>query len=139
MVFSIEVNWFPVIVASVVSFIIGWLWYGPLFGKTWMKLNKIDMKNIDANKKKGMGKMMILSFIGTLITASVLYILIGNTGVSGIGEGIMLSFWLWLGFLASTTLLGSVLWDNKPWGLFVLNGAYWFVNLIVISLVLTYF
>lgn len=27
-----------VVLAAVVSMIVGWLWYGPLFGKQWMAL-----------------------------------------------------------------------------------------------------
>jgi hypothetical protein len=126
-------NWWAVIIATVISFFVGWIWYGPLFGKTWMRLNKIKM----SEKPKGMGKMMLLSFIGTLITATVISILINNLGVSGAVEGFRLVFYLWLGFIAATTLLGSVLWDGKPWGLFVLNGAYWFVNLMVMAAIIS--
>ena len=31
---TIHVNWLAVLVAVVASFFFGWLWYGPLFGKT---------------------------------------------------------------------------------------------------------
>ena len=30
-----EINYLAVIVAAIVGFSIGSLWYGPLFGKTW--------------------------------------------------------------------------------------------------------
>lgn len=35
---QIHVNFPAVIAAVVVSFLFGWLWYGPLFGKKWMGL-----------------------------------------------------------------------------------------------------
>jgi hypothetical protein len=130
------VNWWAVIVATVVSFFVGWIWYGPLFGKTWMKLT-----NFKATKKskEGMGGKMLLNFIGALITTSVLAMLLNFTGIASVVEGLRLVFWVWLGFLASTTLLGGVLWKNEPWGLFVLNGAYWLVNFtIMVSILLSW-
>ena len=33
-----SVNWLAVIVGTVVSMALGTLWYGPLFGKTWLRL-----------------------------------------------------------------------------------------------------
>ena len=30
-----------VLLAAVISYVIGFAWYGPIFGKTWMKLMKI--------------------------------------------------------------------------------------------------
>ena len=132
-----QLNYIGIIVASVVSFIVGFLWYSPfLFGNVWMKLNGVTKKDTEKAKKKGMTKMMLLAFIGTLVTASVLNILIIMSGVSEISTAISLSFIIWLGFIVATTLLGSVLWDNKPWGLFLLNGAYWLVNVEIISIIL---
>ena len=67
------VNVIAVIVAAIVSFAFGSLWYSPiLFGKLWMKLSKVDMKN----SKKGMGKIMTAGFITTLIIAFILELLI---------------------------------------------------------------
>ena len=31
----VSVNWFAILVATVVSFLFGWIWYGLLFGKIW--------------------------------------------------------------------------------------------------------
>jgi len=136
MPYNVVVSYLGILVATVVSFIFGWLWYGPVFGKTWMKLNNIGKKEIAEAKKKSMAGMMILKFIGTLITAYVLAILLGALAVSSVGGAIQLGFWLWLGLILATTILGSVLWYNKPWGLFILNGAYWLINVELISVVL---
>ena len=36
---------------AVVSMIVGGIWYGPLFGKTWMRINNIDPKDTKAIKE----------------------------------------------------------------------------------------
>ncbi|MBO9712235.1 DUF1761 domain-containing protein [Sphingomonas sp.] len=32
-----QIHWLAVLVASVAGFLVGGLWYGPIFGKAWMK------------------------------------------------------------------------------------------------------
>lgn len=39
----IEVNYLAIVVSAVAAFAIGFIWHGPLFGKTWAKLCGIDM------------------------------------------------------------------------------------------------
>ena len=132
---NVSVTYTSVLLAAVASFIIGALWYGPIFGKKWMKLSGMTAKDVKAAKKKGMGKLYFINFIGTLITAYVLGVFLGFSNAVTVAEATMVAFWAWLGFFASTTLLGSVLWENRPIGLYVLNAGYWLVNLIVIAIV----
>ena len=135
--FTSSVNWLGVIGAAIVSFIIGFLWYGPLFGKQWMKLSKISALDISKNKQKGMAKPATLNFLGNIMLASVFAQVLNLVGVSTIGQGIIFGFWIWLGFFASATLLNTVLWEGKPWSLYVLNGLYWLINLGIIGALLS--
>lgn len=129
------VNYISILVASVLSFVVGMLWYSPaLFGNKWARLAGIDMKK---SKDKSISTSMILGFLSTLVLASVFQYIMGMLGSSGAAAGAILGFWLWLGFLA-TSLTGSVLWENKSWSLYVLNSAYWLVNLLVIGAALGY-
>ena len=124
------VNYISILIASVLSFIVGMLWYSPaLFGKKWIKLAGVNMSK---SKQKSMGSSMILGFISTIVLAYVFQYLIEALSYTGAAAGATLGFWLWLGFL-STSLIGSVLWEGKPWELYVLNSAYWLVNLLVIG------
>ena len=43
---------------------------------------------------------------------------------------------VWLGFIA-TVMLGMVLWERKPFALYVLNSVYQLVNVLLITLVLS--
>ena len=50
-----SVNYLAVVVAAVVSIIIGSLWYSPLlFGNVWMRLQRFTKKDMDKAKQKGM-------------------------------------------------------------------------------------
>ncbi len=130
---NIAVNYLVVVVATVISFVIGMLWYMPLFGNVWRREMKITDKEMRMAKEKGMAVPMILNLIGTFVMAFVVAIFVGWLNLSSFADGAVLGFWIWLGFFAATTLLGSVIWEMKSWTLFFINAAYWLVNLIVVG------
>jgi hypothetical protein len=136
----ILINYWAVIVAAAASFVLGGLWYGPLFGKQWMLWSGVSMDKLNDGKKGGMAKSYILMFVGSLITAYVLghIVLFGNAylAAAGISAGIMAGFWVWLGFAAPITL-SSVLWEMKPWKLWLLNNGYYIVSLMIMGVILS--
>jgi hypothetical protein len=143
---DVPINYIAVIVAAVVNMILGFLWFGPLFGKKWMALMGITQQQMDEMKtsSSAKNKMMMsygIVFVGALVMAFVLaHSLIfakAYLQVSGVSAGLMAGFWSWLGFIAPVTL-GSVLWEKKPWMLWVLNNAYWLIGLLLMGLILSY-
>jgi len=127
-----DVNYVAVLVAAIAGFVIGFIWYSPkVFGKMWMTLSGID-KEAKEKEKKGMGKNIVFGFISTLVMSFVLAVFIGMAGANTLAAGAQTAFWLWLGFIA-TVNLGSVLWEGKPFKLYVLNSAHWLVALLVMG------
>ena len=137
----ILINFMAVIAATISSMIIGYLWYGPLFGKVWTKLSSAKEKKNDEKRK-----MYALQFIGSLFMAFVLAKMVVSV-ISMIElqyvvpqqllVGLTVAFWAWAGFVAPVTL-GTVLWDKKPWMLWVLNNAYYLVTFCVMGIILAY-
>ncbi|PIR74262.1 MAG: DUF1761 domain-containing protein [Candidatus Magasanikbacteria bacterium CG10_big_fil_rev_8_21_14_0_10_47_10] len=132
----IEVNYVAILVAAVASFVVGWIWYGPLFGKPWMKMMGMTEKDKEAGKKK-MGQSMALGFAAQLVMAYVIAHFIGGWSQSApeipaMKIALQTAFWLWLGLVA-TIQLGAVLWENKSWNLYLLNAIHWLVALLVMA------
>jgi hypothetical protein len=124
-------NVIALIVAAVVAQILGMLWYGPVFGKQW--LGFMGWSKADADKRMKEGKKnMIIAFVGSLVTAYVFSMILGQLGTVGFSAGAVVGFWVWLGFLA-TTQMGSVLWEGKPKGLYYLNTLFSLVNLALMG------
>jgi hypothetical protein len=120
---DIVVNYWAVLVAAVAGFIVGMVWHSPaLFGSMWMKLSGITMKK----KPEGMGKRMFIALVAMLVMAWVLSNVIGLFDVGTLVGGIQTGFWIWLGFVA-TIMIGVVLWEGKPFKLFLLNAIHWLV------------
>ena len=129
------VNYLAILVASIVSMVLGFLWYGPLFGKLWMRWMHFNKKKIDAAQQQGMWKSYLSAFVGTLVTSLVMAGSLAYIGTRSVVDGITVAFWLWLGFVATTTL-GSVLWEGKPIKVYLLNNAYNLLNLAVMATIL---
>jgi hypothetical protein len=127
------VNYIAVLAAAVASMVLGFLWYGPLFGKMWMKLMGVK----EMGDKSQMPKNYAIVFVGSLVTAYVVSVFLVLTNMTTLTGALTLAFWAWLGFQAPL-LVGSVLWEGKSWNLYCLNAVYWLVNLLVIASVLSY-
>ncbi|MEN9582614.1 MAG: hypothetical protein RL641_568 [Candidatus Parcubacteria bacterium] len=136
---TILINWWAVPVAAVVSMIIGSIWYGPLFGKIWMKIMGMDMSNVTPEQKKEMQKGMWLSYLAqfvlSIITFYVFTLFIVDSRSQGTAMGGVISgLWIWLGFIMPTTAAGA-LWSGKPkklaWSMFLVLAGY---NLILYTI-----
>ncbi len=122
----------PVIIAAVAAMVLGFLWYSPvLFGKQWMKLMGITQ---DSMKKEGMVKTMSISFLTEIIMAIVLGSLLMTSMVDSLTNALVFAFMVWLGFIA-TTMLNNVLFDKKPFNLFLINSGYQLGSLLVMAIV----
>lgn len=133
---QIEVNYMAVIVAAIANMAVGFMWFGPLFGKQWIKMMGWTPQQMQDAQKKGMAKSYILAFIASLITAWVLAELSVVVGsyllLEGVSAGLKAGFLGWVGF-ALLVNLNSVIWEGKSWKLFMLNTGYYLVAFLVMG------
>jgi len=128
------VNYLAVLAAGVATMILGFLWYGPLFGNMWKQLMNFsdkDMKKMKMTPKAS----MIIGFITALIISCTLAHFFIYMAISNIADALTAAFLIWIGFVA-TVQIGAVLWENKPWKLFFLNTAYNLVSLALMASIL---
>ena len=132
----VEINHLATIVAAIASIVIGFIWYGPLFGKSWVKAVGLTPKQMKAGKKKGMAKGFIGMIIVSLVLAYVLSVFIDYAQAVTVGAGLLVGLLVWLGFMA-TIQIGVVLWEQKPPNLFIINTGFSLVELLVMSAIIT--
>jgi hypothetical protein len=138
----VPVNYLAVLVCGIAAMVLGFLWYGPLFGKKWATLEGMDMnmmKNPTPEQKKKMYRGYAIQFVAALVMAFVLeHSLIFAAAymhVSGVSAGLQAGLWSWLGFIAPATL-GMVLWEMKPWVLWIIVSGYWLALLLISGVIL---
>lgn len=137
---NMEINIVAVLVAVAANFILGFIWYTPLFGKAWAK----EM-GFDPNEKPNGGAMakgMITMLIGNFLFAWVFAHNIGAWSfVPGADEmaatetALSAAIFTWLGFFLPVDI-GSVFWEKKSWKLFGINTAYHLASLVVVALII---
>jgi hypothetical protein len=138
---DIHINYLAVLVAAAAYFMIGWFWHTVLFGKVWMKLGGFDKmdKKKQAAMKKQMGRSMAFNFLTTLVTSYCMAFSVQSGAafyhVAGVTLGLQTGFWLWLGFVA-TTQLNPVLWEGRPFKLYLINVGYYLVSFLAVGTIL---
>lgn len=124
------INWLAVVLAAVSSFIIGGIWYGPLFGKVWMRSSGMTE---ELAKKANMGMIFGLSFVLQLVAAAVLAMFIGPDATFSFAlfaAGAVGIFWVAPAF-------GVVyLFEHRPFAHWVVNAGYHIVAFLVMGAIL---
>jgi hypothetical protein len=135
---DIEINYWAVLACGVASMILGFVWYGPLFGKKWMQV--IGAREMDAVKRKEMQKkampLYAISLVLALFQAYVLaHYIAGWTEASGVEN----SLWIWAAFLVPA-IAGASMWNNESgkiaWTRFLLQAGYYLVLFIIFGIIL---
>ena len=131
-----HINYLAVLVAGVVIFMLGGLWYSPvLFAKRWIALQGKTMEEMQA-AGGSMPVMYVQALICGLVTAWVLAILLGFLPVLDVMRGVKLAVICWLGF-AGVTSYATALFSSKPKALWVIDSAYNLVSFIAAAVILT--
>lgn len=102
-----HVNFVAILLATVVQFIIGAVWYMPLFGKLWGKIHGFDKqsKTTQQEMMKSMGPYLVVQFVMTLLTTFVLALFI--TYIPSWNAYAMAGFF-WIGFVVPTQVVGVI-------------------------------
>lgn len=129
-------NWFAVIAASLVGFAIGFIWYGPMFGKTWM--NSVGMTEEDA-QNGNMGKIFGVSFLFQIVMAFFLAMFFfGDPETASMidaSSGAFYGFLTGFGWVAMSIGVNA-LYEQKSWAYIFINGGFWVVVYTLMGLIL---
>ena len=133
--FLANINWLAVLVATVAYFMLGALWYSKaLFGGTWAKLVNLDMNNPDL--KKGMGGMMVSTFVLMFIVTFGLAVLIVKIGfIQEFMYGVKLGLLTGLAF-ATTAVSINYVYERRPSNLYLINNGYHVIGHVVVATIL---
>ncbi len=130
-----KINYPAVIVAAIVHFMIGGLWYGPLFDKKFIELIGWTPAQLEQIAAQSHARELAFAFLCSLVLVYILAHFIQYTKAGGVAGGMQTAFWLWLGFVA-TTQLATVLFEQRKLGLYLLNVSYQLVASLICGAIL---
>lgn len=137
---EMQINYVAILVATVANFILGFLWYTPLFGKAWAREQGFDtsVKPTSGELSKG----LIITLIGTFFLAYVFAHNIaawtfvpGTEDATAVAAILSASIFTWLGFFLPVDL-STVAWERKSWKLFAINTTYHLATLFLAATIL---
>jgi hypothetical protein len=124
------INFWPILIAAVVSFGIGALWYSPiLFGKEWMALTKKTDSDMQA-AKSGIWKFYLIQFVMTIIMFIVIGFVISAIGVARASDGAFVGFLAWIGLIAPVSM-SNLMWKKEPGKLVLIETINYLVVLAI--------
>ena len=111
-------NWLAILVATIVAFVIGGLWYGPIFGQAWLKALGKTEEELQPSPTP-----FVISFFSALLTCIVLAALIGSLGITTLSGGLLIGAITGVGFIATAMASDSAFCG---WGviLFAIQSGY---------------
>lgn len=126
-----QINLLAVFLAALSGFVLGGIWYGPLFGKAWMTANGFTMEDLrkDFNGPKTYG----LSFLFGLLAAYTFAMFLG-TGI-GLTTGALYGFTAGLCWIG-TSFATSYQFERRGPILLMINAGYHTVQFTIIGAIL---
>ncbi len=131
---DVKINYVAVFVAALAMFLFGWAWY-MTFGTIWMTYTGMTMEMAEKMSGLDIAKSYGGSFVAYLILFYCLSLVNHAFQVKDIKGGAMSGFWSWLGFTA-TALFVSYSYQGKAFGLFLIDGGYWLIGMVVGGMIL---
>jgi hypothetical protein len=132
---EVQVNLWAVLAAMASSMVVGSIWYARgVFGNTWIKLAKIDMKK-DVSAAGPIALTAVVSLITAYVLAHVAYLSNQFFQNSFLQDSLTTAFWLWLGFTAARFATHDA-FEGRPAKLTALNLGNEFVTIMVMGLII---
>jgi hypothetical protein len=134
------INYLAVLVAAIVIFVLGALWYSKaLFATRWIALQNRTEEQMKAQAAASNMPLMLLgAFVCAFLEAWVMSAVIGHIGggnAIGAAHGAILGALLWLGF-AATTSYSTASFSGKPRQLWLIDSMYNLVSFMLAGSIL---
>jgi hypothetical protein len=124
-----NVHWIPVIVLTVFSFLIGFVWHRPLlFGKAWKRENNPDDKPIKINAPLIFTGTAVMHFLAITGLSAIIS---GQGAINGIVTGFLISI-VWV----LPAMSGTYLFANRSIKLLAIDSGMYIVLFTISGLIL---
>ena len=130
---KLKINHGAVWVSVVLLTVLGFLWYGPIFGDPWMKMVGLDMASLEANPP-GAG-IWITNLVATVVPVYTLAWLFTKINVESPAGGASLGLLIGFAFILLSDMTGNM-FAQRPYGLAWITGGFSVVSLPLAGLLL---
>ncbi len=125
---NLKINHAAVWVCIVLLHVLGFVWYGPLFGEPWMAMVGLDMATVEANPPSA--GLWITNTIATIIPLYTLAWLFTKLNIESLGRGAAIGLLIAFAFDFMSTMTSDMFAQN-PYALSWITGGF---NLVALGL-----
>ena len=138
--FIMDINYWAVLLSAILAMVLGFLWYGPLFGATWARVVGATFE--DKAAREAMQKAaMPLYVVQFLLVLFQIFILAYYVRTWAEMPGVANAFLIWAAFVMPT-VAGASMWNNDSrsiaWTRFLLQAGYQLICFLLFGFVLSY-
>jgi hypothetical protein len=131
-----KIKYAAVIVATLVHYILGGLWYSPLlFGNKFVQIINWSPEKLAEIERQSHMKELAIALVTSFVLVYILAHFVQYTKATTAMAGIQTAFWLWLGFIV-TTQAATVIFEQRPLGLYLMNIGYQLVGCALAGVIL---
>lgn len=124
------INWLAVLAAAVSAFMLGGLWYGPLFKNAWCRANGIDP---DCPPASHPGKVFGTAFVASLLAAVAFAVYLGPT--PNLHVALHAGFVIGIAYVATSFGINYA-FAGRSFKLWLIDGGYHTLQFTLYGLVL---
>lgn len=127
-----SINWLAVVVSAILAFVLGGVWYGPVFGKAWQHHEGLSDEELQN------GPMPLIfggAFVLNLVMATTLALLLQLHPAPALVSGFTAGGLLGLTLIATSYGI-SYLFGRKPLALWFIDAGYMVVFMALMGAIL---
>jgi hypothetical protein len=132
-----QLNWLAVIVAGVIYFALGALWYSNvLFARPWQRAIGWDATQQPPQQNP---LTYVVPGLAYIVMAVATGMIAKATGTDTFGEGIVLGLIIGVGYAAASSLVAAFFTPNspQPMVLFAITGAYNLIGFLIMAVIVS--
>ncbi|GAB3755559.1 DUF1761 domain-containing protein [Lysobacter olei] len=124
-----DLNWLAILAATASSFVLGGLWYGPLFKKAWCREAGIDPDAAPAHPARIFATAIVCALLSATVFATMLPA--NATAVDGFGVGFVVGV-----FFVAMSFGINYAFSQRSLKLWMIDGGYHIVQFVLIGVIL---
>jgi hypothetical protein len=128
-----SVNWLAVALATLAYYVLGALWFTPLFGRAWHRSLGIERKRGERYPPI----YYVMPFLTSLFVSVATAVLVGAIGIEGWADAAVLGLVVGIGYSAAVTFTNAVTPTTPhPLAFAAITGSYHAVGAVIAAVII---
>jgi hypothetical protein len=128
-----SVNWFSVTLATLAYFVLGALWFTPLFGRSWDRSLGIERKR----GERYPAVYYVVPLVSSMLVSVATAVLVGAIGIEGWADAAVLGLVVGIGYSAAVTFTNAVTPTTPhPLAFAAITGSYHVVGTVIAAVII---